>query len=184
MDFTSRSTVSKVALHLLWLETCGNEQITCVVVWAGVSDLQGSRRFDPGTDAFQKGKQRVPVVGAVDVGCVSFEKLVQAVRHVSTDSGQNVRLHHQQQSKGEENLRGDTTVRRKSNAAACFRSTGVRARMSCMFVVAGFIWLRGNNGTHMSQCMKSISGLARNGSHFYPDLFGYSVYHSLTCTAV
>ncbi len=81
-----------------------NDRITCVIVWVGVGELQGSWRFDPSPNALQKWKERVPVISAVDVGSIGFKQLMQAKGHLSTDSGQDVRLHHQQQAKREENL--------------------------------------------------------------------------------
>lgn len=82
---------------------------TCVVAICGRDELEGGRRFYSGTNALQQGEQRVPVVRTVDVGCIGLQKLMKAISHFPTDSGQDVRFHHQQETQREEDLwrRGD-----------------------------------------------------------------------------
>ena len=69
---------------------------TCIDVIAGGGELERSGRFDSGSDALQQGEECVPVICAVDVGCVSLQQLMKAVGHVPADPGQDLWFHHQQ----------------------------------------------------------------------------------------
>lgn len=68
--------------------------------------MKRGRRSHSGPDAFQQGEECVPVVCAVDVGRICLEQLVETVGHLPTDPGHDVRLHHQQETQRQENLRG------------------------------------------------------------------------------
>lgn len=78
--------------------------VTCVMFRAAGSQLEGSRRFHASSDALQQGEESVPVVCAVDVGCVGLQQLMETISHLSADPGQHMRLHHEKEAQREENL--------------------------------------------------------------------------------
>lgn len=75
--------------------------------------MKRGRRSHSSPDALQQGEECVPVVCAVDVGCVGLEELVETVGHLPADPGDHVRLHHEQETQRLENL----SVRREDEQA-------------------------------------------------------------------
>lgn len=83
---------------------CWEKYWTCVIFSSGGGKLERGRRFHSSPDALQQGEECVPVICAVDVGCISLQQLMKAIGHLPADPGQHVRFHHQQETQGQENL--------------------------------------------------------------------------------
>lgn len=82
----------------LLFEACPSPYWTCVIVSSRGRELERSWRFDSRSDALQQGEEGVPVICAVDVGCVSLQQLMKAVGNFPADPRQDVWFHHQEEA--------------------------------------------------------------------------------------
>lgn len=93
--------------------------VTCVMFRGAGSQLEGSRRFHAGSDALQQREECVPIVCAVDVGCVGLQQLMKPISHLSADPGQHMRFHHEEEAQREENLDARHTRDTRSETEKC-----------------------------------------------------------------
>lgn len=104
--------------------------VTCVMFSGAGSQLKGSRRFHASADALQQGEKGVPIICAVDVGCIGLQQLMKTISHLSADPGQHMRFHHEKEAQREENLDARCTRHTRSETKKHIRPQGGRIHLT------------------------------------------------------